>query len=143
VKFERKLGLRRNCLIVFIILGTVSIAIGIIKICSVNDSEHITYYFSTGLAMVIAGSIKLTKTIAALTNKEKFENMQIDEYDEWNTLIRYKAAYYSFAATIIVSYTASLVFLFINSSLFTPFLLANSILVVFYLFFTLILRKTK
>lgn len=143
MKFEKKLKFRRNCHIGVVSLGCIAVALGIVKMLASEQPELLSYYFTTGIAMIAVGIIKLRQSIMALSDKNKFESLHIKEHDEWNMFVRYKATYYAFAATVITSYMVSLAFLFIDSDWFVPFLYANSILVLFYLLFTFILRKVK
>jgi len=141
--FEKKLKLRRALLIAFIIIGFVSVALGLVRVFFTDDHVFLSYYFGTGVGLIVAGIINLKRTITALSNKDKMENLRIEEYDEWNTVVRYRAAYYAVCATMITLYALSLIFLFIHSDLFLPFIIADAILIVFFFTFMLVLRKIK
>jgi len=143
MKFEKKMKLRRTLMTAMILIGVVSVALGAIRMNLPDVPDFINYYFIIGFGTIAVGIIRLRQTIKALSDANKLENLRIEERDEWNMLIRLKAAYYAFVATIITSYTLSLIFLFVNSDLFVPFTIANFILAVYYIFFSLVLRKTK
>ena len=143
MKFEKKLKLRRALLTAMIIMGVISVALGAIRMNLADTPDFINYYFIMGFGLIAVGIIKLRRTIKALSDENKMENLRIEERDEWNMLIRLKAAYYAFAATIITSYTLSLVFLFVNSELFIPFTISNFILAAYFILFSLVLRKIK
>jgi hypothetical protein len=143
MKFEKKMKLRRALIIAAIIMGVISVALGAIRMNLPDVPDFINYYFIIGFGTIAVGIIKLRRTIKALSDGNKLENLRIEERDEWNVLIRLKAAYYAFAATIITSYTLSLFLLFVDSGLFIPFMIANSILAAYYIFFSLVLRIIK
>ncbi len=139
--FEKKLKIRLICNVAYLILGVISITLGILKIYYSRAYEPTTYYFATGCALIFGSVRKLKQTKAALSDTKKLESLKIEEHDEWNLTVRYKAAYFAFSTAIILFYMVSLVFLFINSSLYLPFIIVNAILVIFYLFYWAMLRK--
>ena len=143
MKFEKKMKLRRALLAAVIMMGVVSVALGAIRMNLPDVPDFISYYFIIGFGTIVVGIIKLRQTIKALSDENKMENLRIEERDEWNMMIRLKAAYYAFTATVITSYILSLVFLFVNSGLFIPFMIANAILAAYFIFFSWILRIIK
>ncbi|MDR0220607.1 MAG: hypothetical protein LBI54_04275, partial [Lachnospiraceae bacterium] len=104
MKFAEKLKLRRNLMIMFILLGLCAIVLGIVKICLADNVGFINYYFATGLALLVVSGRKLRQTLRALSDKEKYESLYIKEHDEWNTMTLLKATYYAFATAALLSY---------------------------------------
>jgi len=62
--------------------------LGIKKEYDVDDAEFVIYYFSTGVPLIVLGLRRLKKTITAISNRSNYENLKIEEYDEWNIMVR-------------------------------------------------------
>lgn len=142
MKFESKLKLRCAYSIVILVLGVCALVLGIIKNIQ-NDSDFglFAFYAGTGGGLIGVGIATLKKNLSALKDKKKLEGLKVEEQDERNILIIYKAGYYTFASSAFILYVVSLYLMFIESDLFLPVMGVCSGIVFLNLIFYVIVRK--
>lgn len=144
MKFENKIKLRFGFNIIFLLLGISSFVIGVIKNTQLgSEFQYFYYYVGTGGGLIAVSILLIRKNFSALVDKNKMQSLVVEEKDERNLLIAYKAAYFTFVATIITLYIVSLYLLFIDSKLFEPIIFSCTGLIVFYLLFYIIVRKSN
>lgn len=144
MKFENKIKLRFGFNIILLLLGISALGLGIVKnIQFDSEFQFFYYYVGTGGALIAVSLLLIRKNLSALTSKEKMQSLKVEERDERNILLAQKAGHLTFVTTTIGLYFLSLYLLYISSQLFEPIIFVCSALVLIYLLFYFIVRKTN
>lgn len=142
MKFENKLKLRITYSIVVSILGVCAFVLGIMKnMQHGSDFGLFAYYAGTGGGLIGVGIVLLKKNLSVLKDKKRMESLMVEEQDERNIQIMYKAGYFTFASSVFILYVVSLYLMFTESKLFLPVMVACSGIVFLYLIFYTVVRK--
>ena len=142
MNFERKVLFRIVKGILFLLLGIVAFAIGIImELKAGNDSFSAGYLTGTGGGLAGVSIILIIKNSAALKNKEKLKVMKVEETDERNLLLAYKAGQYSMGITAICLYVSSFYCAFTDPKALTIITTIIGLLIGIYGLAYLVLRK--
>ncbi len=142
MKFRNKLKTRLVYGIIIIVLGFTAFVLGIIKnIQNGADFGLLSYYAGTGGGLIAVGILTVKKSFSALSNKQKMKNLKVEEQDERNIQITYKAGYFTFALSAVILYAVSLLLMFMESALFRPVMALCSGIVFLYLLFYTLVRK--
>lgn len=144
MRYEKKLKTRVIVFGFLLMVGVVVFIMGVmVKLSPEIDNFSAGYLTGTGGGLIGGSLVKLLKNITALRNKNKQKSMMIEENDERNLLISYKAGYYSMLTTLMVIYIVCIYFVF-NDSIMLKMLSAIIVLMLFfYILIYIILKKFK
>lgn len=142
MKYDNKIKLRLVYGIFVVLLGISAFILGVTKNAQNNSEYPFFYYFSgTGGGLIGVGIVLIKKNLSALADKKKMKALSVEEKDERNIMIAYKAGYFTFVASTLIFYVISLYLLFVGSALFQPIMQICSALVGLYLLFYFVFRK--
>lgn len=144
MKFKNKLKTRLVYGIVLVVLGISAFALGILKnMQNGADFGLLSYYAGTGGALIAVGILTVKKNLTALKNKQKMESLKVNEQDERNIQLAYKAGYFTFAMSAFLLYAVSLGLMFTESALFKPVMFICSGLMLLYIIIYYFVRKSN
>lgn len=142
--YEKKIKIRIAKFAVVSVIGIVALIIGLTMRISDGVSDFSTGYLTgTGAGLVGVSIACLIKNISALRNKDKQRAMKIEEEDERNLMLTYKAGYYTMLIATLGFYVFSFYFIFIDSIIFTTITSIISVMLFIFVMTYFILRKIR
>lgn len=144
MNYEKKLKKR---IMLFAFLSVVAL-VALISGILVESSQEIEsfaagYLTGSGGGLLGVSVVMIIKNLMALRNKDKQKTMMIEETDERNLLLSYKAAYYSMITTTLILYIASIYYVFNDSMMIKIFASIICLLMFVYVILYYSFRKFK
>ncbi|WP_105616620.1 hypothetical protein [Vallitalea okinawensis] len=118
MNYEKKLKSRIMLYAVLAVVAIIALISGIVAESSQDiESFAAGYLTGSGGGLFGASVVLIIKNLMALRNKDKQKSMMIEETDERNLLLGYKAGYYSMLTTTLILYIASIYYVFNDSTM--------------------------
>ena len=138
MKFRKQVKLKCALNAACALLGLVMLFVGILNS---NGQTGIELFFASGAALLALGVLNTIRYVAALKNKNKFEELKIQQTDERMLHLNYKTGYATFLVSIVGLYVYSMYLLISGSPLFETFSHLCSIPLCIYLVCHVIVKK--
>jgi uncharacterized membrane protein YiaA len=144
MNYEKKTETRLIISVFIFIIGLCAFSVGLYL--AITKAQHsyimgIGYLCSTGAALIGIGAVKIFKKLSLLKDETKLKEDKIENEDERNLLLSYKASHYSLIFTAGILYIVTFIVAFINMTIL--YLLAGIICVLCFarIFLYTIMRK--